>query len=398
MKKRLTLAAAAVIISCRALAQEPVSLYGYYEFQATGARIGGRFVQLSSNKLRLDLKADPARNVTVGANVNLITWHGKTTWNILDFLPPSLTETIPETVRPWYTLPFRDRIYLDNAWVRIALRYADITLGRQQLSFGSGYVWNPLDLFNTRDVLDPAYEQPGHNALRADLPLAARVTLTAVYGPADSWEHSTKQALLKIGVARMDITLSAAETRWNRHDYETVSEDPLQPGFAPAPAQRTLIGGALAGEMAGLGVHAEYARNCMNPGRDFTEFSGGIDYTFKSGVYLLTEYYRNSLGRTGSGDYTLNDWMRFLAAEQKTAARDQVYGLLQIPLTDLASLGLSTIYVVGDGSAALVPTLSWSLLQNVELTAYLNLYTGRSGSFYAPGMGSGGMVRFRIYF
>jgi hypothetical protein len=97
-------------------------------------------------------------------------------------------------------------------------------------------------------------------------------------------------------------------------------------------------------------------------------------------------------------DYNLNDWMRLLAMEQKSITRDQLYVFIQHPATDLLNIGLSTIYSLSDKSMALVPTLSYSFSDNVEIFAYLNLNIGQEGKVFSKEMGNGGLIRVRIYF
>ena len=87
-----------------------------------------------------------------------------------------------------------------------------------------------------------------------------------------------------------------------------------------------------------------------------------------------------------------------MTAEQKAIGRDQVYGIVQHPITDLMYLSMSGIYCISDNSAALVPTLNYLALDNLELLLYLNFYLGKDGTAYASNLGNGGMVRARIYF
>ncbi len=380
------------------LPQQRVDLFGYFESQFMGARIGGRFIQMQSNKLRMDLESSVSDKVAFGANVNAITFHGKTRWEILEYLPDRVTADIPAELRPLYVLPFDDRIVLDNAWVRLSFKHADVTLGKQQISPGVGYAWNPTDIFNTKDLLDPTYEQPGHNAVRADIPLSGRWTVTSLYSPEETWTHSTKLLQVKGGLSRFDIHISAAETMWRFHDYTAFNADLMNPGFVEQPEKRRMLGLSTAGELLGLGVWTEYARNWMDRSADFTEWVIGADYTFDSGTYVMSEFYRNTLGKTKADNYTLNDWMRFLSQEQKAVARDQIYVLVQHPATDLLSVGLSTICTVTDGSAALLPTLNWTPFENVEILAYINLYAGKAEAAFNSRMGNGGLVRARIYF
>ncbi|MDZ7262377.1 MAG: hypothetical protein ONB05_09775, partial [candidate division KSB1 bacterium] len=94
----------------------------------------------------------------------------------------------------------------------------------------------------------------------------------------------------------------------------------------------------------------------------------------------------------------LNDWMRLITAEQKALSRDQLYGFIQHPLTDLMHLGLSTIVSISDKSLALVPMMNYDMFENVELLVYLNFYLGQEGTAYASNLGNGGLIRARVYF
>ncbi len=377
-------------------AQDKVELFGYFEPQFMGISIQNQFSQLFSNKLRVDLKWGPLDNITFAANFDFITYHGKTEWNILDYLPSKLTNAVPEDLRPLYVLPFSNRIFLDNAYLKLAFKQFDITVGKQQISLGTGNVWNPIDVFNIKDPIDPTYENPGQNAMRLDVPLSDSTTFSTLYAPDDEWKNSAKMIQLKSRIKRFDISLVAIEKTWLFHDYTQF--DPGQMNFSGIPEKRQLLGFSTAGEIFGVGIWAEFAYNWMGTTDDFHELVTGIDYTFDFQTYVLVEYYRNSLGRTDKMDYTLNDWMRLMVSEQKAIARDQLYALALHPITDLMNLGLSTIFCITDGSFVFVPTLEYSLSDNVDIFAYLNLNFGKEGTNYDNSLGRGGMIRARVYF
>ena len=393
---KAVLSSALIILTAAIPLCAQVDLFGYYEPQFMGAAVKGDFLQLFSNKLRMDIKWDTLENITFAANFDFLTYHGKKTWNILDFLPDDVISPVPEEMKSLYILPFEDRIFLDNAYVRFAFKAFDLTVGKQQISLGTGYVWNPTDVFNIKDPLDPTYEQPGHNGLRVDVPLGAAAMLTALYSPDDDFKSSAKMVQFKTRLARFDLTLIGVETTWRFHDYTRFDYSMMN--FAENPERRRLLGISTAGEILGLGVWAEYAYNWMEKTRNFMELVAGWDYTFDSQTYIMMEYYRNTLGRSRSGSYDLNDWMRLMASEQKTVSRDQIYALASHPATDLLNAGLSTLWSLSDGSFVLIPTLEYSFSDNVVITVYLNINFGREGTNYAKNLGSGGMVRARIYF
>ena len=377
-------------------AQEGVDIFGYFETQASGAKIQDEFLFLYSNKLRVDLKSSLSSKVTFAANFDYLTYHGKTEWNILDFLSDDVVAEVPPGMEAFYVLPFENRHFLDNAYIKLSFKLFDLTAGKQQISLGTGYVWNPIDVFNIKELFDPTYEQPGHNAIRLDVPLGSTSTFTALFSPEDNWQNSAKLAQLKGRISHFDYALTAIEKVWRFHDYTQI--DPETSYFLELPEKRKLLGASTAGELFGLGVWAEYAYNWMEISEDFYELVVGTDYTFNFQTYLMIEYYRNNLGKTDYTQYSLNDWMRSLAMEQKSITRDQVYAFIQHPATDLLNVGVSTIYSLSDKSMALVPTLNYSFSDNVEIFAYLNLNFGSEGKVFSKKMGNGGLVRVRVYF
>jgi len=140
-------------------AQENIEIFGYFESQFSGTSLKGEFFQLFTNKLRIDLQSDVSDRVSVGANFDFITYNGKTDWNILDFLVSDITTDVPAALRQLYSFRFSDEIFLDNAFVKLRFTHFDATIGKQQISIGTGYAWNPTDVFNIKDLLDPTYEQ-----------------------------------------------------------------------------------------------------------------------------------------------------------------------------------------------------------------------------------------------
>lgn len=396
MKKTASLFLLSLMLLVPSRAQESVELFGYFETQAMGATLKGKLLSLFSNKLRVDLKAEITDNITFAANFDYITYHGKTQWNILDFFADSVTSQIPEELRPIYVIPFSNRHFLDNAYIKFSFKLLDLTVGKQQISLGSGYVWNPTDLFNIKDPIDPTYEQPGHNAIRVDVPLNNSYTLTALFSPDDSLSNSGKMIQLKGRISRFDFTLIAIEKEWRFHDYTQFDISAMN--FSETPEKRQLLGGSLAGELLGFGVWTEYGYNFMEISKDFYEVVFGADYTFDFQTYIMMEYYRNTLGRSNYMKYDINDWMRMYSQEQKAISRDQLYVFIQHPASDFISLGLSSIVSLSDGSFALVPTMNYSLTENTELTAYFNINFGQEGKVFGKNAGSGGLIRVRVYF
>ncbi|MBN2088950.1 hypothetical protein JW964_05030 [candidate division KSB1 bacterium] len=426
--KKITTIILFVFLQQIVLAQK-VEINGYFEPQLMVAEIKNEILQLGSNKLRVDFQYKPTAKTTFGANVNYIAYHGKTEWNILDYLPTKMQAEAPELnflgyeLNP-YLLPFQERHYLDNAYIRLSFKRLDLTIGKQQLSMGTGYVWNPTDVFNRKDIADPTYEQPGHNAIRLDIPLGSRTGLTGIYAPTDRWEDSDLLLKIKSHIFHFDFSIMAMQKQWRYTDSRIV--DPIQQKFYQINTKRQIIGGDFAGELFGIGLWAEAAYNHVNLGdqekiayqsafTDFVKFATypyqpleikdhytelvfGMDYTFDFQTYIMAEYYENTEVPNNSAEYNLNDWMHYFLSEKKTISRKQVYWLVQHPVTDLVQLGLSTIYSISDQSMAFIPMITYPFTQNIELSCFLTFYQGKEGTAYNKNLGNGGVFRLRIYF
>lgn len=367
-----------------------VDIYGYFEPQYTGIYLDKEYYQFHYNKLRVDLKSTAVEHVEFGADAIHLLYFGATTWNVLDFLPDRITSSIPPEMHPAFQFSYQDTFFLDNVYARLSLNRLALTVGKQQISLGTGYFSNPTDVFNLKDALDPTYEQPGHNAIRIDFMLRNRLNLMALYTPENDWETSGKLVRLKAGIGHYDVSLLGGEMQHTTTDFYT---------FHVNKQQRRLVGADFVGELLGLGIWGEGIYNFLeDEDNDSYEFLIGGDYTFESGLYTMLEYHHNSSGKSDYQDYDLNDWMQFLAGEIKTISQDQVYGLIQYPLTDLAMVGGSVIFSISDQSAALVPMATYSLFENIDLTLMLNLYVGDEGKAYSSALGNGGFLRAMVYF
>jgi len=387
---KITIILSIMIISASAAHAQTADIFGYFEPQYNGIYFDDTYYQFQSNKLRVDLKSTAIANTEIGADVIFLLYHGKKNWNILDFLPEAISSTIPPQLYPFYEFAYRDTLYLDNVYARFALNRFALTVGKQQISLGTGYFANPTDIFNTKDALDPTYEQPGHNGIRMDFLLTQRLSLMAIYSPIEfDLKNSGKLLRMKLGLGHFDFSLLGSETQYTVTDFYT---------FQTSAQRRRMLGGDIVGELLGMGIWAEGMYSFLDADDDFYEFLIGTDYTFESGLYAMLEYHHNALAKSEFENYDLNDWMRFFVGETKTITRDQAYGLINYPLTDMLNIGASVIVGVSEWSAAVVPMVQYSLFQNVELTLMGNIYIGEEGTAYSNTLGNGAFLRASVYF
>jgi len=365
--------------------------FGYYETELDVARISGRQYNYGYNKLRLDMAAYPGDMVKVGANLNIQRFYGQNKWNMFDFLPERIWLPLFGDSAE-YTVPLPDTLYLDNVFIKLHFPRFDLTAGKQQISLGTGYAWNPLDIFNQKQLLDPTYEQTGVTALRAEIPLADRLLVDFILSPKEDWESSVRFARVKMGVRSFDVTASAGLFRWERTglDTATFQEEVLS-------NQRTMIGGAAVGELLGVGLWVEGAWNVLGEGDDFPEYLAGLDHTFDFGTYLLAEYYHNGSGVAERDSLEFNHFLYSIGGQTHSLMQDYAFVVIHHPLTDLISLGLLGFANLNDRSFVVAPSLEWSAFENVNISLLASRAEGDKDSEY--GLQEWGIrLRLRAYF
>jgi len=303
-----------------------------------------------------------------------------------DHLPASVAASV-DTV----SLVIEDRHFLNHAYLVLSPGGVEITAGKQYLTWGAAWVFNPTELFRPKDLFEPTYEREGVGALSARVPLGALSDVLVAYVPDGPFRTSGKVARVRHHVAGFDVSALAA----------AVYEQPAgTPRAVPAHRARTswrrlVFGGDVSGEVLGLGVWAEGTWN-DHAGDQWAEATLGGNYTLPDRTLLLVEGYFNGRGRPGD-PYPAAAWLARLAGERRSLGRFVAYVAASRPVREVWHLGLGALVNPGDGSTALVPSVSWEFAENVELIANGLVSIGADGTEYGHG-GVGGFVRGRVYF
>ena len=384
----------AAIIALETNAQE-LEMTGYYENQFFPQELNDKIIFQDYNKLRLDLSAQVGKKVTFNADYIYRIFHGKTEFNLFDFIPDGVVLDYAETrqssvdsLRPDFDFKLTDENFLDNAYVTVYFKRLTLRVGKQQLPWGTGYTWNPTDIFNEKNALDPAYENIGVNVFKLEVPFTSEGMATAILGVGDEWKTSTKAVKVKEHAEGFDLSVCFVEKLWEGFDYLADSE------FSE---KRRLLGGDFSGQFLGLGVWGEGAYNSMEDSEDFGQYLLGADYTLVSGLYLIAEYYRNELGKSSKDEYDFNDWMRLLGADGENLGKDYLFGGESYPIAELWNWSNYVILNLDDKSGVAFPWFDYSLSDNAEVIFVGYLPFGEKESEFGE-FGAGGFARIRVYF
>ena len=370
-----------LMVLCFELAMAKVTWYGYYEFEADHAKSPAADILFNYNKFRLDFDTNPTKNIHIGGDIVYKMYGGKTTMNIRSFLDKSFYTGYPKAVVDQMNFEFSDSLFFDNLFMDFHHQYFELTLGRQQLPTGVGYAWNPTDIFNKKDIMDPTYENPGVDAIQLNIPVGSKLSLRGIVQPEDSRDNSRQFIEAKTWLPFADLSLIYGRTKFNNR-------------------QRTkdLYGMTMEGDFFGIGFRTEVTANRLDYDNDNLkyEYIIGADYTFENSLYILTEYLYNDFGAK-TAQTTIMDYLAYYDWQQKSLNKNYFFMLGMIPVTDLIDGSVMTITNLDDKSIVINPQILYRVYQNVELTIMANIFMGEKRDEFGY-QELGGRIRLRAYF
>lgn len=386
---KAVLTALLLLVAVTAQAQPEFS--GYYEntLQGDGAEKVSQETLIDVSKLRLDVNAGGGNGeFEFRGNVNFIQYSTKVNYDLAPYLPESIVNQFVAADIPT-TYPLQpSRIWLDNAWFTWNAGRSRLRVGKQQLSWGTGYSYNPTDLFHKKTLVDPTYEKEGVTALRYDFRWGIGGQLTGIMAPGQTFDGSGYALRLgtHVNAIGYDVALTA------HHVTDSTSFSPVT--FSTIQQKREALGLEFSGPLLGLGFWFEGNYNWMESEDDFLRAVTGLDYTFGNGLYVMVEAMVNMRGRY-EPPYPFKDWVANLYYGEPIGRGWVLAGIRK----DLSALVTGSVYVFTeyDGAVMVNPRLTWSVAQNADATFFAAVTTGPSDASFPPGLVSA-FARFSVYF
>jgi hypothetical protein len=222
-------------------------------------------------------------------------------------------------------------------------------------------VWNPTDLFNPLSVLDFDYEE--------------RPAVDAVRLQYFSSEVTKVELAIRPGKTR-SRTVVAGKILLNRWSYDVHLLGGVQ-------GDNPFVGAAWAGDIAGAGFRGEVISKKISDeaaalfpswsNEWSTSFALSTDYTFTNNTYIHTEMLFNDHGTTGSTQASarLAQSLGLLSP-----ARWSLFQELSFDLHPLVRMSGFVIFDLEDHSSALVPSIVWSAIENLDVSFYGLFFSG----------------------
>lgn len=311
---------------------------------------------LDASRLRLELKGQVTPDLGVDVQYDNEVLVG-------DYVgTPEFALRSSQGRRTWWAL---DHVYaggrnvegrqqLRRAAATVSRGATDLRIGRQRVALGTGRFWSPLDLLNPVDPvsLEPG-EREGVDALLLESKRSATSRVSIVYAPVRD---------------RRDYVLGQWHANTRGVDYSLVA------GRIP---EGTLVGVDLAGQVGGAGVRAEWTVTHGTDGKRPQRFVVGWDYAFPNTLAITAELYYDG---TGSNDPTRYDLAGLLAGRRQTVAQRYAGLSTRYEVTPLLRWENWLVRNVDDRSWYVSPRLTWSVRQDFDLAAGVQLFGGNARS------------------
>ncbi|MDG5767591.1 hypothetical protein QA596_08960 [Balneolales bacterium ANBcel1] len=257
----------------------------------------------------------------------------------------------------WVLHHIPDRLYAE--WDRGAW---NIRVGRQRVNWGVNMITNPNDIFNIYSFYDFGYpERPGSDAIRIRRFLGFSSRMELAVSPARNLENSVAAMLYSFNTRGYDIQVIGGYYR-----------------------ERFTTGAGWAGNLRDAGFKGEvmfYADINETDGSRATNLiaSASIDYMFSNSLFLVTEALYNKDG----GMDTFSLLAEPLTPDNPSFSRYQFTAQATYPVHPLLDGSLAAIFYPDESSVFLSPSLTWSVLQNLDMQLLAQFFAGSDDSAFA---------------
>ena len=245
---------------------------------------------------------------------------------------------------------------LDRAAVQFSTEFADISIGRDAIAWGSARIVNPTDIIApfTYDQLDTE-DRIGVDALRIRIPVGVMGEVDTGYILGSNFDFDKSAAFLRTQLNALETDFSILLLEFQRD---------------------LLVGFDVARGIAGAGFWLETAYvfvepfdDGINASNNYLRTSVGLDYSFGGETYTFIEYHFNGAGAKKPENFLAN-------LEQPAYTRGGVYLLgthylapgFTRQLTPLISFSGQMLFNLSDPSTWFAPQISYNVAEDIHLS------------------------------
>ena len=276
----------------------------------------------------------------------------------------------------------RTAVRLDRMNVKIALPWLDITLGRQAVTFGKAYFWNPLDVFLPfKSIQMDRDYKTGIDGIRVDLPLGlySGINLLCIAGKEIYFDDSFAQTRVSPNVSWYGSAMLIRYFTTNKEWDLSFQAGKIYGGYH--------TGGGMTGELGPLEFRMEAAyffsqKQISLPDPlpdklldDYLTAVFGIGRRFDNGLLVEIEVFLNGRAQT---EYLESALLRLVHGSNDHLSTRLLGTMLSYDLLPIINSRLVWIYSLSDRTSLFQPSLSISLTDESDLILGGNICLGET--------------------
>jgi hypothetical protein len=347
---------------------------GYVKYLFSSTQYPGANERYSDNLIhtRLNTKWYPANEITAALDLRFRVFYGESVQKIPNYIDliKATGDWVDLDAALWEKKKTIGYLEVDRLWFDWTKGDFQTTIGRQRIAWGTAWVWNPTDLFNPLNIIDFDYEElPAVDAVRVQYYTSAVTKIEGGYKPAKEKRDVIFAGLWSINISDYDFNVIAGmrDDRW-------------------------IAGGSWVGDILDAGFRGEITIS-EAPDRDNTSLlfremgesslasfnkpmvtvALSADYTLPNTFYIHTEMLYNNSGKTK------NIFLHSADARSigmLTAARWAIYHEFAYEITPLMRGMIFGIFNPNDKSFIIVPSLSYSVITNLDAFVIAQFFEG----------------------
>lgn len=285
---------------------------------------------------------------------------------------------------------------LYRAYAVVRAPQANLTVGRQRISWGTALFWNPTDVFNPTSPLQiEPDEKVGVDAINLEIPLGGLTLANLVVSSSKKYVVPTPAELLAMGLTPEELARLASQPPdlgllASVLDEEKTSAVAGRFRTTVGTYDLSLIGGEFdenrfiganwSGYIKDAGFRGEFTYTFSEDLPDYFRFVTGVDYAFSNTLYFVAEYFYNGQAEKFSDAEVLDAQ---LAGELVTLNPHFLNFGTTYDLTPLLKLQLYGIWDMKGEGVFVNPEVYYSARANLDVRVGAQLFTGNRGSDFA---------------
>ncbi|NIA23169.1 MAG: hypothetical protein GWP03_03295 [Proteobacteria bacterium] len=278
---------------------------GYIEYSGLNWKTENNFPYTCYEKLNINISENYSKSF-IKANFGYMNYDGKTRYDLVNYIPPVFHV-------PGFSIPYTltSEPFLRNGYVGLKWNIFYISLGKQQMGWGTGYAYNPTNLFQYKTIMDMNEELDGVNSVKLKINFPFDLSLETVMLPGAIIDSTSFAGKIKGYFPLLDFSTGFAY--YIQTHLDSLTLNPVNDRYKSI----------LADFSTNIFNFNIYGEGLFNLNKKAPVAVIGCGYTGTDNSFLLNfEYLYNGYG--AESNYNIADWLDFLSGYELSLGKHEL--------------------------------------------------------------------------